>query len=152
MLLLHLSDPAGACGQFVAATAPGGCLIIQDADFGPVALEAATEEEAAGLAVMNDTMRAAGVHLALGPQLETMTRAAGAQLVQVESRDTPARGGEGTALLTAMTLERFRDQAVAAGASSHAIDAAIGALNDPERHFTGPTQWSVRCQVPDQFA
>jgi SAM-dependent methyltransferase len=145
MLLLHLPDPSQTCGQLLRATVPGGKLIIHDADFTPVAIQNATELEAAGVAVMRDTMRAASVHLALGPKLETMLRDAGAQIEHVESRPWVGRGGQTAALITAITLERFRDRALGVGASSRAIDAAIAALRDPERTFTGPTRWIVRC-------
>ncbi len=42
MLLLHLPDPGKTCRQLLHATAPGGQLIIHDADFTPVALEDGT--------------------------------------------------------------------------------------------------------------
>ena len=112
MLLLHLPDPAEACRQLLAATAPDGILIIQDADFSPISLRDATDLEADGLAVMEETMRAAGVHLALGPKLETLLQAVGARIAEVESEPSPGHGGEGAALITAMTLERFHRQAV----------------------------------------
>jgi hypothetical protein len=38
MLLLHLSDPGQTCRQLLQATAPGGQLIIHDADFTPITL------------------------------------------------------------------------------------------------------------------
>lgn len=145
MLLLHLPDPAQACRQLVAAAAPGSTVIIQDADFTTVALQDATEAEAEGLEVMTKTMGAGGVHLALGPQLSDLLRAAGADVRDVESEPSPSRGGEPAALITAITLERFRPRAVIAGASSSAIDVAIATLNGSERSFTGPTQWTARC-------
>jgi SAM-dependent methyltransferase len=148
MLLLHLPDPIEACRRFVMTLAPGGQLIIQDADFRPVALQGASDAEAAGLATMEATMRSAGVHLSLGPELEAMLHAVGAQVVQVDSEPSPARGGQAAALITAMTLERFRAQAVNSGASDGAITAAVAALHDPERTFTGPTQWIVRGRIP----
>lgn len=148
MLLLHLPDPARAARRLVAAAAPGGCLVIQDADFRPVALGDANEAEAAGLAMMNQTMRSAAVDLALGPMLEALLEASGAEIVQVQSEPSPGRGGETAASITALTLEHFRHQAVAAGASNEAITAAVAALADPARTFTGPTQWIVRCRVP----
>jgi len=97
---------------------------------------------------MNATMRSAGVHLLLGPELEAMLTAVGAHVVQVASEPSPGRGGQAAALIAAMTLEHFRDRAVNAGADDHAITAAVAALHDPERTFTGPTQWIARCQVP----
>lgn len=144
MLLLHLPNPAQACRQLVAAVAVGGSVIIQDADFTTVALEGATDAEAEGLDVMTTTMTAAGVHIALGPQLGDLLQAAGAELQYVESEPSPGHGGQAAALITAITLERFRERAVLAGASNSAIDVAIAALNDIERCFTGPTQWIVR--------
>jgi SAM-dependent methyltransferase len=145
MLLLHLPDPSQTCRQLLRATVPGGQLIIHDADFTPVAIQNATELEAAGIAVMTDTMRAANVHLALGPELETLLRDAGGHIEHVASQAWVGRGGQTAALITAITIERFRDRAIGAGVSSRAVDAAITALHDPARTFTGPTRWIVRC-------
>jgi SAM-dependent methyltransferase len=150
MLVLHLPHPSQICGQLLRATAPGGQLIIHDADFTPLAIQNATELEAAGVAVMADTMRAAGVHLALGPELETLLRAAGAKIEHVESQPSVGRGGQSAALITAITLERFRDRATGAGVRNPAVAAAIAALHDPERAFTGPTRWIVRCHRSGQ--
>ena len=150
MLLLHLPDPGKTCGQLLHATAPGGQLIIHDADFTPVALEDASALEAAGIAVMAGTMRASGVQLALGPELETLLRDAGAQIDHVEAEPGTGRAARAAALVTAITLERFRHRAVSGGADSDAIDAAIAALRDPERTFTGPTRWIVRCHPPSR--
>jgi SAM-dependent methyltransferase len=146
MLLLHLADPGQTCRQLVAATAPGGQLVIHDADFTAVALQDATDLETAGIAVMFDTMRAAGVHLALGPKLETLLGHAGARIDHVESRPGTGRAGCTAALITAITLERFRDRS--ANPASEALAAAIAALRDPERTFTGPTRWVARCHTP----
>jgi hypothetical protein len=98
---------------------------------------------------MSETMRSAGVHLSLGPELETLLQAAGAQAEQGESDPATGHRAESAALITAITLERFRQRAVGDGASGEALDAAIGALLDPERVFTGPTRWVVRCHVPN---
>ncbi len=149
MLLLHLPDPARATRRLVAAAVPGGCLVIQDADFRPVALGDANEAEAAGLATMNQTMRSAGVDLALGPMLEALLEASGAEIVQVESEPSPGRGGETAALITALTLEHFRHQAVAAGANDEAITAAVVALTDPARTFTRPHPMDRALPRPD---
>jgi SAM-dependent methyltransferase len=150
MLMLHLPDPSQICGQLLRAVVPGGQLIIHDADFTPLALQNATELEAAGVTAMADTMRAAGVHLALGPELETMLLGAGAKIEHVESQPWVGHAGQSAALVTAITLERFRDRATGAGVSNPAVDAAIAALHDAERRFTGPTRWIVRCRKPDQ--
>jgi hypothetical protein len=144
MLLLHLPDPAQACRLLVAAAAAGGSVIVQDADFSTVTLEDPTEAEADGLAVMTKTMAAAGVHIGLGPELDRLLQVAGAELQDVESEPSRGRGAQAAALITAITLERFRERAVQGGASHSAIGAAIAALNDPERSFTGPTQWIAR--------
>ncbi len=145
MLLLHLPDPGQTCRQLLQATAPGGQLIIHDADFTPVNLQDASPLEAAGIAAMAGTMRASGVHLALGPELETLLRDAGAEIDHVDSQPGTGRAAYTAALITAITLERFRDRAASYGAGREAIDAAIAALRDPGRTFTGPTRWIVRC-------
>lgn len=78
-------------------------------------------------------------------ELETLLRDAGGQIDHVEAEPGTGRAGPTAALVTAITLERLRDRAVSDGASSEAIDAAIAALRDTERTFTGPTRWVVRC-------
>lgn len=62
-----------------------------------------------------------------------------------------ATGGAEAARATALRLSprspssAFRDRAVSDGAGSEAMDAAIAALRDTERTFTGRTRWIVRC-------
>jgi pimeloyl-ACP methyl ester carboxylesterase/SAM-dependent methyltransferase len=146
MLLLHLADPAQACRDLLAATAPAGQLIIHDADFTPLALQDATEDEAAGVALMTDTLRSAGIDLAFGAKLEGLLRAAGARIQDLRSEPSPGRGGQPAALITALTLERFGNRAIAAGVQPAPLDAAAAALRDPDRIFTGPTRWIVRCR------
>jgi Methyltransferase domain len=148
MLLLHLPDPAAGVQTLLGATAPGGRLVIHDADFTPVALHAATEAEAEGLAVMAATMRAAGVALGLGPKLEELLRAAGAEIEDVCCEPSSGPAAQGAALVTAITLERFHERAVAEGASPESLAAVVAALRDPERVFTGPARWVVRARRP----
>ena len=148
MLLLHVPDPQQTCRQLLAAVVAGGHLIVHDADFTPVALQDASELEAAGIAAMASTMRAGGVHMALGPGLAELLRTAGAQVAHVESQPARERGGGPSALIAAITLERFREKAVAAGTDDTAITAAIAALRDPQRIFIGPTRWVVHARAP----
>jgi SAM-dependent methyltransferase len=92
MLLLHLSNPAQACRRFVELTAPGGQIVIHDADFTALALADASTSEAAGLEVMVDVMGAAGIDVELGPKIVDLLRAAGATIEQVEKLPaTPPR-------------------------------------------------------------
>jgi SAM-dependent methyltransferase len=148
MLLLHLPDPADTCRKLLGAVRPDGFLIVHDADFGPVALDDATELEAAGVQAMLTTMQAAGVHMDLGAHLEELLRRAGAHIEHVEAQSSHAHGGQTAAVITAITLERFRGRAVDAGTSDEALSAAIAALGDPDRTFTGPTRWIVRARAP----
>lgn len=63
MLLLHLPNPADASRRFIELCRPAGQIVIQDTDFTTLALNNASASEAAGLSVMPDVMRAAGVDL-----------------------------------------------------------------------------------------
>jgi ubiquinone/menaquinone biosynthesis C-methylase UbiE len=145
MLLLHLPDPQQACRRFVELAAPNGQIVIHDGDFTPLSLADATDAEAAGVAVMPDVMRAAGVDVALGPEVGAMLAAAGATIEQVEERPCDSLEEERIAKeITAITIERFRDRAAASDA---AIDAALAALSDDRRRLTGPTRWVVRARV-----
>jgi ubiquinone/menaquinone biosynthesis C-methylase UbiE len=146
MLLLHLPRPADACQRFVELCAPAGQIVIHDTDFTPLALADATAPETAGLAVMPDVMRAAGIDLSLGPKVADLLEAAGATIEQVESRPSETSDDRRVAAeITAVTIERFRDRT---DVPDEAIDAALAALRDPERQLTGPTRWVVRARVP----
>jgi SAM-dependent methyltransferase len=145
MLLLHLPNPAQACRRFVELCAPAGQIVIHDADFTAVALADASATEAAGLAVMPQVMKDAGIDLALGPKLADLLESAGATIEHVETR--PGDGREDRRLaseITAITIERFRDRAQV---PDETVDAAVAALRNPERQFTGPTRWVVRARV-----
>ena len=148
MLLLHVTDPGAVIRQLLAATRPGGHLIVHDADFSPVALLEARPAEAEGLAAMMEVMQAAGVDVAFGPRLEAVVRKQGAHVEHVESQPFVERGGDTAARITVITLERFREQAMRLGVSPEALDAAVTALHDPDRVFVAPTRWSVRCTPP----
>ena len=146
MLLLHLPSPVDACRRFVELCAPAGQIVVHDTDFTPLALADATASEAAGLAVMPDVMRAAGIDLSLGPKVGALLEAAGATIEQVETRPSATvTDRRAAAEITAITIDRFRDRTAV---PAEAIDAAIAALRDPERQLTGPTRWVVRARVP----
>ena len=59
--------PAADVSPAISGVVAGGHLIVHDADFTPVALQGASELEAAGIAAMASTMRAGGVHMAPDP-------------------------------------------------------------------------------------
>jgi ubiquinone/menaquinone biosynthesis C-methylase UbiE len=146
MLLLHLPDPAEACRRFVELSAPGGQIVIHDVDFTPLALADASPTEAAGLGVMVDVMTAAGVDVVLGPKVAGLLEDAGAAIEHVET--SPAETEEDArvgAEIAAITLERFRRRRES---PDEVIDAAVAALRDPDRGFTGPTRWVIRARVP----
>jgi SAM-dependent methyltransferase len=147
MLLLHLADPLAACRRLVATARDGATLLLQEADFDAVHLDGASTLEAEGLQTMNETMRASGVDLTLGSRLAAIVETAGAELETVDRRPSPGQGGGLAARICALTTERLRTRALCAGTSREAIDAAIDALRDSSRTFTGPTQWIVRAHV-----
>lgn len=109
---------------------------------GPLTIEAL---EAAGLAVRPDVMKAAGVDVVLGPKVAGLLEDAGAVVEQVRSRPARTREDDRVAAeISAITIERFRGRT---GLPDEAIDAALAALRDPGRRFTGPTRWVIRARV-----
>ena len=145
MLLMHLPNPAAGCRRFVELAAPGGQIVVHDADFSPVALSNASPLEAEGLAVMSEVMRIAGVDTALGPNVADLLEPAGATIEQAETRRCETtEDARVAAETTAITIERFRQRADVPGA---AIDAALAGLRDPSRQLTGPTRWVVRART-----
>jgi hypothetical protein len=77
---------------------------------------------------------------------EIECQAAGADVVTIHSSPSPGLGDGLAARIVALTIERFRARSNSNGTKSAAIDAAISALRDPNRRFTGPTQWIVRAR------
>lgn len=146
MLLLHLPDPEAACRRLLASARDGASVVIHDADFSPLALENPSALEAEGLRTMTDTMRSSGVDLSLGPKLAGILEACGAEIVDVQSSASPGFGDGLAARIVAITIERFRARSESNGTGAAAIDAAIAALRDPNRGFTGPTQWLVHAR------
>lgn len=146
MLLIHLSDPARACRRFVELAAPGAQIVIHDADFTPLELHDATPQEAAGIAVMTDVMRDAGVDVAIGPKVPDMLQAAGAVIEAVDVRPSESHEDARIAAeITAITIDRFR--ARTSTPAGH-VEKALAALSDQRRTLTGPTRWIVRARVP----
>jgi SAM-dependent methyltransferase len=146
MLLIHLSDPARACRRFLELAVPGAQIVIHDADFTPLHLDGATPEEAAGIAVMVDVMRSAGIDVAIGPELPRMLEAAGAIVEAVDVRPCHSReDAHIAAQITAITIDRFRTRT---STPAEHVERALAALADPHRFLTGPTRWIVRARVP----
>lgn len=146
MLLIHLSDPARACRRFVELAAPGAQIVIHDADFTPLQLHNATPEEAAGITVMVEVMRDAGVDVAIGPKVPPMLEAAGAIVEMVDVRPCESREDSDIAAeITAITIDRFRKRTSVPAAH---VETALAALSDPGRVLRGPTRWIVRGRVP----
>lgn len=150
MVLLHLPHPHTAVERFTQLVRPDGQIVIHDTDFTPVALAGASEAEAAGLAVMSEVMQAGRVDLALGPKVAPMLEAAGATVEDVRVQPSGSPADERAAKeITAITLERFRNRTAT---PEEAIDAALVALRDDRRRFTGPTRWTVRARVTGTHA
>lgn len=133
LVLVHVPERQNALAAMVAALAPGGWLIIEDADpaLQPLVCIDADSPAAALANRLKDGFRRLlaerGVDLSFGRTLPRRLRAAGLQQVRAEAY-FPVAGPECTELERA-TTEQIRERLVAAGLATDAdVDAHLDHL------------------------
>jgi SAM-dependent methyltransferase len=144
-LLAHLGVRAGeALGRMVAATRPGGWVVVEDADLLPLLLcepsppeQRAIEITIAGFARI---LQRRGGDLHLGRRLPVLLERAGLVDVDVDARLPFTRGGDERAQVSSATLEALRPLLVAEGAADEDLDVLLSALARPDQRGFAPLQ------------
>jgi SAM-dependent methyltransferase len=116
-LLCHLADPDAVLGRIVAATRPGGRVVLEDTHIGGSVCWPPDPVFTRSLALYSATVRARGGDPDIGLRLPAMLAAAGVDDVAVSLAQPLGLRGEAKRI-QALTLERVGAAAVAAGLAS----------------------------------
>ena len=119
-LLTHLADPAATLARMVAATRPGGIVVVEDLDHSAVYSYPALPALADYVELYNEVARRRGGDPEIGPKLLGMCRAAG--LVDVEVRTAQPVFVDGPPKrIHQITLENVRDSMDAEAVATAAV-------------------------------
>jgi SAM-dependent methyltransferase len=118
-LLTHLSDPASTLARMVAATRPGGTVVVEDLDHSAVYSYPTFPTLATYVALYNEVARRRGGDPEIGPKLLRMFLAAG--LLEVEVRTAQPVFVDGPPKrIHQLTLENVSDAIAAEGIATAA--------------------------------
>ncbi len=120
LLLTHLTDPDATLARMVAATRPGGTVVVEDLDHSAAYSYPALPALAAFVELYNEVARGRGGDPEIGPKLLGMFRAAG--VVDVEVRTAQPVFVDGPPKrIHQITLENVRDSMAAEGVATAAV-------------------------------
>lgn len=129
-LLTHLSDPARTLRQMVAATRPGGTVVVEDIDFPGSFCHPACRAYDRYVELYQAVVRRRGGDPAIGPRLLGLCAAAGVQSPQLEVILPAFHEGEGKQMAR-VTMEHIRESVLSAGlASGEEVDGILAELDD----------------------
>ena len=142
LLLAWLADPDRGLRSMLAALRPGGCMLIEEMDFHPIAPDPGLEPATRALFT-----RVIGAHNAVlaehhafdpfcGRGLDRALSTAGLMQVGCEGRLSIWRGGQPGGTVWRLTLIQLRDELIAHGGVTAAeIDTIIELCDDPRLAF-----------------
>ena len=134
-LLQHLPDPAEVLRRLYAAVAPGGRLVVEDADFGGVFVEPPSPGADFFVRTYSAVLESHGGDPAMGRKLHAAFRAAGIRELQLGAVQQVFLEGEAKTLF-ALTIEATADTLVEHGVATRA--EIEDALADLERVAADP--------------
>lgn len=141
-VLEHVRAREAGLAHIVAATRPGGLVVVEDPDwlvFDQQDLPAAFGE--LQRRVRDAYVQGAGYDPYLGRRLGTMLTAAGLRDVDVDGRVFTMRGGEGSMEWYVLGLERGLPSLIATGVIDQALaDRALAEARDPGLRLLSPLQ------------
>lgn len=147
LLLMHLPTREKFVGEMAAAVRPGGWLLIEDLDTGPLpAFAEGVYAEA--MSKLIEAFHMAGASSTFGRQLPALFDEAGLENVEPVCDLMTFRGGSTIAELFIASLDQLRPALLAVGATEDQLKDVQGVLKDPAKWQSGFAVYSVRGQVP----
>lgn len=141
-LLEHLSERRDVLARLVAATRPGGWVVVGDVDFSTMRSRAPDAEFDRVKTAFEYVISTAGWEPALGARLPRMLAAAGLDDVEAEGWQTYQHGGAAMPALLAATFTRLADRLVDC-VSADEFARILSRLNEARCGFFGPTIWTA---------
>lgn len=142
LLLAWLTDPHAGLAQMAAALKPGGCLIVEDMDFLPVAPDPRLGQDTQDLfcRVVDAHLTVLAAQHAFDPYFGRRTAAclADAGLASIGSAGRLGiwQGGQPGGRVLQLTLIQLRDQLAASGlVTAGEVDSVIDLCGDPRLRF-----------------
>jgi 2-polyprenyl-3-methyl-5-hydroxy-6-metoxy-1,4-benzoquinol methylase len=147
LMLCNILAPTDVLRRLVAATRPGGTVVLADLDF--TTHKPAFPEPAWDRAwpAFLDGLEQAGWHPAFARRLQPMLEEVGLEHVQAETVSRYIRGGSLTCRMTTRALERAVHAMDELAAED--VESLRGPLSDPERAFFAPDftiAWGTRAR------
>jgi SAM-dependent methyltransferase len=134
-LLMHLPERLEVLDRLVRCLAPGGWLLLEEADAFPVVALAAGDD-ARPWTWYVEALSRAGADSAWARQLPVLLDAAGLLDVSAEADVPLCRGGSPTAEMVRLSFIQVAERAGLDGAAKVTIDDFCTALGDPGRWFS----------------
>jgi SAM-dependent methyltransferase len=151
-LLTHVPDPEGVLRLMVAAAQPGGCVVVEDIDYGGTFDHPTTEDFDRYREIYVESARANGGDALIGRRLPLMLTRAGLERVDLDVVQPSGLEGEVT-VIPALTLENIKATAARHGiAGGDEVDRLVDALyaiaRDPEAFVASPRIVQVWARKP----
>jgi SAM-dependent methyltransferase len=134
-LLMHLPERHEVLGRLVRSLAPGGWLLVEEADAFPLAGLAAGGGDAGAWDWYVDALSQGGADSQWGRHLPGLLDAAGLVDVAAEADVPLCRGGSPTAEMVRLSVMQVAEQAGLDDAKQAMIDEFCAALGEPGRWF-----------------
>jgi ubiquinone/menaquinone biosynthesis C-methylase UbiE len=132
-LLSHLPNPADALRQLVAATRPGGVIVVEDVDFSGHFSYPRNGAFTRYQELYQAVVRARGADPDLGPRLPELFEDAGIERVHFDVLLPAFRDGEGKQIAR-VTMQAIRQAVIAAGLATDAeVEEIVAELSAFER-------------------
>jgi SAM-dependent methyltransferase len=144
LVLTHLPARDDALRRMVAATRPGGGVMVGEIDFTTLALAEPSDVLERTIGGFDRAVREAGWDPGLGPRLPAMLERRGLKGVEGEAWQSYHRGGSASPAILAMTYERLRSLLLASGrVTERDLDEVKDLLASRELALLGPTLWTA---------
>lgn len=155
LLLAWLPEPDAGLRRMVAALKPGGCLIIEEMDFGSLAPDPGLDRriQAMFARVIDAHNAVLAQHHAFDPycgrRIAGNLSKVGLSNVGCEGRAWTWRGGQPGGRVWQLTFMQLRDQMVTSGlVPAGEVDAVIELCEDPKLRFTSQITMAAWGQRP----
>lgn len=134
MLLVHLPERERVLAELIAALAPGGWLVLEEADHYPLTTAGSSLYVEAWRTVL-DALAEAGMAAGWGRELPGLLTRAGLDDVAAEAEAPYFRGASTWAQLFSLSWEQARPLMRSGANPGGLLDAALAEMADPRRWF-----------------